>query len=202
MGPLVTAGVLIDEKDESKLKTLGVKDSKLLTPEQREVLFKKITAVVKDYSIKIIQPYQIDAALNDPDLNLNWLEANTMADLANELKPKKIILDCPSNNIPAFTNYLKNKLKIKAKIIAEHKADQKYPVVAAASILAKVTRDKEIEKIKNDIKQNLGSGYPSDPTTQEFLKKNYKKYPKIFRKTWSSYQRLVEQKKQKSLSDF
>jgi ribonuclease HII len=193
---------LIEEKDESKLKALGVKDSKLLTPIQREILFKKIIAIIKDYKIIIITPQQIDAALNDPYLNLNWLEANTMAELANELKPKKIILDCPSNNIEAFTNYIKAKLKIKAKIIAEHKADLNHPVVAAASILAKVTRDKEIEKIKQEIKQNIGSGYPSDPTTQEFLKKNYKKYPDIFRKTWSSYQRMVETKKQRKLGDF
>lgn len=193
---------MIEDKDQDKLKTLGVKDSKLLTPEQRELLFKKITAVLKDFNIKIIKPSQIDAALNDPNLNLNWLEARTMADIANELKPKKVILDCPSNNIPAFTDYLKKYVKIKAKIVAEHKADQKYPSVAAASIIAKVTRDKEIKKIKDKIKENIGSGYPSDPTTQEFLKKNYKKYPDIFRKTWASYKNLIESKKQKKLGDF
>jgi len=202
IGPLVTAGVLIEEKDQDKLKALGVKDSKLLTPEQREVLFKKIIAVVKDYTIKIIQPFQIDAALNDPDSNLNWLEADTMAGITNELKPDKVIVDCPSNNIKSFTDYLKKKVKTKTEIIAEHKADFKYPVVSAASILAKVTRDGEIEKIKHKIKEDIGSGYPADPTTQEFLKKNYKKHPDIFRKTWASYLRLTETKKQKSLKDF
>lgn len=202
IGPLVTVGVLIEEKDQDKLKTLGVKDSKLLTPLQRETLFKKITAVIKDYKVIILKPFQIDAALNDPDLNLNWLEANTMAKISDELKPKKLILDCPSNNIPAFTDYVKNKLKIKTKVIAEHKADQKYPAVAAASIIAKVTRDKEIKKIHKQINENFGSGYPADPTTQEFLKKNYKKYPKIFRKTWSSYKKVVDSKKQRNLSDF
>jgi ribonuclease HII len=202
IGPLVSAGVLIEEKDEAKLKAIGVKDSKLLTPKQREILFKKITAVVKDYSIKVLEPYQIDAALNDPDSNLNWLEAKVMADIINELKPDKVIVDCPSNNIKAFSNYLKNKLKAKAEIIAEHKADLNHPVVSAASILAKVTRDKEIEKIKQKIKENIGSGYPADPITQEFLKKNYKKYPKIFRKTWSTYQKLAESEKQKNLKEF
>jgi len=118
IGPLVTAGVLIEEKDQDKLKALGVKDSKLLTPEQREVLFKKIIAVVKDYTIKIIQPFQIDAALNDPDSNLNWLEADTMAGITNELKPDKVIVDCPSNNIKSFTDYLKKKVKTKTEIIA------------------------------------------------------------------------------------
>jgi ribonuclease HII len=202
IGPLVSAGVIIEEKDEPKLKAIGVKDSKLLTPAQREVLFKKIIAVVKDYSIKILEPHQIDAALNDPDLNLNWLEANTMAAIINELKPDKVIVDCPSNNIKAFTDYLKNKLKVKADIKAEHKADLNHPVVSAASILAKVTRDKEIEKIKQKIKQNIGSGYPADPITQEFLKKNYKKYPKIFRKTWASYRNVAGPEKQKNLGEF
>ena len=202
IGPLVSAGVLIEEKDEAKLKALGVKDSKLLTPEQREILYKKIIAVVKDYSVKILQPFQIDAAVNDPVHNLNWLEADSMAEIANELKPDKIIVDCPSTNIKAFTEYLKKKLKIKAEIIAEHKADLNHPVVSAASILAKVTRDKEIEKIKDELNKDIGSGYPADPKTQEFLKKNYKKYPEIFRKSWESYKRLAESKKQKNLSDF
>jgi len=137
IGPLVSAGVLIEEKDEAKLKALGVKDSKLLTPQQREILYKKIIAVVKDYNIKILQPFQIDAAVNNPVHNLNWLEADSMAEISNELKPDKIIVDCPSTNIKAFTEYFRKKLKIKAEIVAEHKADLNHPVVSAASILAK-----------------------------------------------------------------
>lgn len=77
-----------------------------------------------------------------------------------------------------------------------------YPVVAAASILAKVTRDKEIDKIKKKIKVDFGSGYPSDPKTTEFLINNCNKFPEIFRKSWDSYKKVVEMKKQRKLGEF
>ena len=84
----------------------------------------------------------------------------------------------------------------------EHKADLNHPSVAAASILAKVTRDREIQKIKAEIGQDLGSGYPSDPTTKAFLEQNYRAHPDIFRKSWQSYKNVVKQKDQRNLSDF
>ena len=88
------------------------------------------------------------------------------------------------------------------EIILEHKADVNYPVVSAASILAKVTRDNEIEKLKTQIGIDFGSGYMSDPKTVEFLKNNFENYPELFRKSWFPYKELVNKKFQKSLSDF
>jgi ribonuclease HII len=202
IGPLVICGVMIEEKEENKLKDIGVKDSKLLTPDQREKLFGLLKDKVK-HKILIINPSEIDDALRSNEINLNWLEAIKSAEIINSLNPDKAILDCPSTNIKAYTTYLTNLLKDKnTKIIAEHKADFNYPVVGAASILAKVTRDREIEKIKRKIGQNFGSGYPSDPSTREFLLKNYSKYPEIFRKEWASYKEAASTKKQKNLSDY
>ena len=175
IGPMVMCGVLIDEKDSSKLKAIGVKDSKLLTPMQREQLFNKIKEIVKEYEIVIIPASDIDDALESEHLNLNWLEAITSAKIINKLDPDKAILDCPSTNIKAYSDYVNKNLNVDVKIIAEHKADVKYPVVSAASILAKVTRDMEIKKIKDKIGINLVSGYPSDETTQQFLKENWSK---------------------------
>lgn len=196
-------GLAIEEKDLPKLEGLRVKDSKLLTPKQREYLFERILKVVKDKVILIVSPKEIDEALESDSLNLNWLEAEKTAEIINKLKPDKAILDCPSNNIPAYTEYVRKNLKNKnIEIIAEWKADVKFRIVSAASIIAKVTRDREIEKIKRDIGINFGSGYPSDPITQKFLKENYNNYPEIFRKTWISYKRLKEGKKQKSLAEF
>jgi len=195
-------GILIDEKDEARLKKLGVKDSKLLSPKQRKEMFKDILAIAKSYHIITITPEQIDAALNSPDLNLNWLEAITSAKIINELKPDTAILDCPSTNIQAYTDYVEKFLEVKTKIISEHKADENYPVVSAASIIAKVTRDEEIEKIKKKYNIQFGSGYPSDPRTKEFIKKEYQKYPEIFRKTWSTYKKIAEGKTQSTLHTF
>ena len=115
--------------------------------------------------------------------------------------------------------------KSSINIIAEHKADFNYPVVSAASILAKVTRDAEIHKIEQRIRKelsksesdenkggdkiNIGSGYPSDPYTQKFLKENYRKFPAIFRKSWATYKNIANSeikakaaKLQKKLGEF
>ena len=99
IGPMVIVGITIDEAKESKLQWIGVKDSKLLTPKRREILFEKILGIVKGYKIEIISPSQIDAALNDADMNLNWLEAVKTAGIINKLKPNKAYIDSPSNNL-------------------------------------------------------------------------------------------------------
>jgi len=202
IGPLVTCGVVIDEEGEQKLRDLGVKDSKLILPKKREELMEHIIKIAKKYEIKILSPQDIDAALTDPGTNLNWLEADTTAEIINKLKPEKAIVDCPSNNIDAYTQYLKRKLTVDCELIVEHKADLNHVSAAAGSILAKVTRDREIKKIKEQIGQDIGSGYPADPITKAFLQKNYDKYPDIFRKSWQTYKDVVAKKQQKGLGDF
>lgn len=203
LGPLVMAGVLIDDSDEHKLAKLGVKDSKLLTPQQREQLFDKVIKIAKASEIVIVQPSDIDRAVIGHDgLNLNWLEADKSIEIIKALKPDKAILDCPSNNIKKYADYLKQRLPKGLELIAEHKADVKYPVVSAASILAKVTRDREIQKLQETISEPIGSGYPSDPVTCEFLKHCHKTHKHLFRKSWATYQEHENKKSQKRLDDF
>ena len=201
IGPMVVAGISIKEENIHKLKNLGVNDSKLLSIKKREFLFDKIKEIVDKYEIIIVTPQQIDYALNSPSLNLNKLETITISKIMNTLKSEKVIIDCPTTNSINFINELKTFLEYEPEIIAEHKADLKYEVASAASILAKVTRDREIEKLKNKFNVNFGSGYPSDPLTIKFLKENYNKYD-FFRKSWASYKRLVKVKDQKSLNNF
>ncbi|RME55201.1 ribonuclease HII [Candidatus Woesearchaeota archaeon] len=187
IGPLVIAGVVADGKAKQKLIEIGVKDSKKIAPKKREQMFNTIKSIVNDYYVLIVKPDEIDEALNSQTLNLNWLEAIKSAMIVNKLKPEKVILDAPSNNIKAYTDYFRIYLKNKdIDIVCEHKADETYPEVSAASILAKVTRDNEIEKLKQKY-GDFGSGYPSDPKTKEFLRHNWKKCKEIFRTTWSSY---------------
>ncbi|MEK6816222.1 MAG: ribonuclease HII [Nanoarchaeota archaeon] len=202
LGPLVIAGVVADESVLDKLKSLGVKDSKLLSPKRREELFEQIKSIVHSYEIIIVPPQEIDDALNSESLNLNWLEAIKTAMIINKLDAKKAYIDSPSNNLRAYADYMRVYVKDKnVTLICEHKADVKYVVVSAASILAKVTRDREIEKLKEKY-GDLGSGYPSDPVTKEFLKNNWSKHPEIFRKTWASYKVYSDKLSQKSLSNF
>jgi len=199
LGPLVMCGVLIAKEDETKLKNLGVKDSKLMTPKQREQIFQLIKNTVTDFEILKIEPKEIDEAVNSKTDNLNWLEARGNIKIMRKLKPDEVYIDCPSTNVKAFTEYLEKDIK-NTKIHCAHHADRDFPTVAAASILAKVTRDIEIEKIKKGIGIDFGSGYLSDPKTKAFLEKYWNKYPDLFRKSWKPYQDLASNEKQKRLA--
>lgn len=202
IGPLALAGVLVKEENKQKLVDLGVKDSKLLTPEKRLFLSEKILEIVEDHIVLLVPPEEIDAALNNPGTNLNWLEADKTAEIANSLKCQRLIVDCPSPNLQAFSEYIINLLEDKSiEMVCEHKADLNHIESAAASILAKVARDKEIEKLKREIGVDFGSGYPADPKTKAFLLNNWQKHSNIFRKTWASYKKVADAN-QKSLSEF
>lgn len=203
IGPLVIAGALIDEKELYALERIGVRDSKLLTPSQRMHIFFQISGLLKHYEILIIPPEKIDAAVLDKTgMNLNWLEATTSAGIIDKLKPDKVYVDCPSTNVQAYTRYIRERLHYKkTELICEHKADATYIICSAASILAKVTRDKEIEKLKKEAGIDFGSGYPSDPRTTAFLEKYWNKY-NFFRKSWISWQKYSKMKKQKKLGEF
>ena len=204
LGPLVMCGLLVKEEDEKGLVKLKVRDSKLLTKVKRESLFDKIKDISYKYEIIAIYPDEIDHAVNNHDgLNLNKLEARKSAEIINLLKPDKAIVDAPSNNIKSYKQYLFELINNKKiELILEHKADLNYPIVSAASILAKVTRDNEIEKIKKKIKIDFGSGYMSDSKTVNFLEKYYEKYPELFRKSWLPYRDIVNKKFQSKLEDF
>ena len=200
IGPMVMAICSIEEEKIPDLQRLGVKDSKLITPKNREILFEKVKELCK-HEIMIMQHDEIDDNLNNPDMNLNKLEGVVSAKLINKIKADKVILDCPSNNITAYRDYVKSFVKKDIEIIAEHKADLNHTIVGAASILAKVTRDRIIEEIKKEVKYDFGSGYPSDPKTILFLKENWHKYD-IFRKTWATYKKVAENKGQRKLEGF
>jgi ribonuclease HII len=204
IGPMVMAGVLVDEIGAQKLKKLGAKDSKLLSPKQREELFPKIKEIVKDFKIAIISPEKIDEAVQSTEgMNLNWLEAKNSALIINHLKPERIVIDCPSTNISDYKNYLLRLLdNKKVDAVVEHKADLHHVECSAASILAKVTRDNEIERLKKGVVEDFGSGYLTDPKTLEFFEKFHNVYPDLFRKSWAPYRKKMEGKNQKNLFDF
>jgi ribonuclease HII len=204
IGPLVLAGVSFDENSINELEKIGVKDSKLLTQKSRERLFEKILKLSKKRKIIIISPEEIDLYVNQN--KLNELEAIKMVEIINYLNPDKVIIDCPSNNKKKFEDFLRERvIKKNIEFLVEHKADLKFKVVGAASIIAKVVREREIEKIKRKYKINFGSGYPSDPLTNQFLKNNFNdsRLKDVFRKSWRTYSNLKKKEaKQKSISEF
>jgi len=206
IGPMVMCAFAINGNKVNELLDLDVKDSKLIAPLKRERLYEILTNKY-DYVMKIVEPKEIDDALNDATINLNWLEAITSAKICDELIDNlntteniTIILDCPSTNLNAYKDYFFNILKHKnVKLVVEHKADLNYPSASAASIIAKVTRDKIITSLKRKINIDFGSGYPADPKTKSFLEQNYDKY-NFFRKSWESWKRLNKKNNSKQIS--
>ena len=124
------------------------------------------------------------------------------AEIINDLEPDIVYIDCPSPNIESYKNYLRKLLKKEVKLIIEHKADVRYTIVGAASILAKCVREAEVKKIEKKVGECIGTGYPSNPICQKFLKRNWDKYPNIFRKSWVSWKNHKIAKEQKKIEDF
>lgn len=212
IGPMILAGVLVKKEDEILLKKKGVADSKILSHPRRVELAEEIKETAQTFHIVTAYPEQIDFSIKS-GINLNTLEASKTAEIINEInkgkfqKEKiKVIVDCPSVNTNAWMNTLLGFIQHpeNLEVFCEHKADANYPSVSAASILAKVKREYEVELIKEKYKSlgNVGSGYPSDPFTIDFLKKHGKELENsgIFRKTWATWKALFPEKEQSKLN--
>ena len=195
IGPLVIAGVLVEESEISKLKALGVKDSKLLSPGRREQLAISIRELAIKCYFESLSPEEIDRVVETGGRlrRLNRLEAHTMAKVIEYLRPDVAYVDASDVLADRFKEHIVEKLAFSVRIVSEHKADFKYPVVSAASIIAKVERDKAIHELSENYGE-IGSGYVTDPNTVAFLKKwlaTHGSYPWFVRKSWKPAKALM-----------
>ena len=192
LGPLVVAGITISRSKINLLKKLGVRDSKKLSPVARERLYKKIIEVVDDYHVIRISPRIIDKSVSNH--SLNHLEAKYMAKVISKLSPSTAFVDSCDVNSKRFGKEISN-LTLNTKIRSYHHADSKFITVSAASILAKVSRDRAITRLSK--KYDIGSGYPSDPKTKVFVKKSIRRNQNLtfLRKSWKPVKILMEKRK-------
>jgi ribonuclease HII len=193
IGPLVIAGILLKSESLRYLSELGVKDSKLLTAKRRESLYTEILKLTEKHYIIKVPPAQIDKVVrSDRKLHkLNRLEAQTMAKIIDVLKPHEAYVDAADVLENRFGDHIEECLRNRTKIISQHKADRTYPIVSAASIIAKVERDQEIAKLTSKY-GDFGSGYLTDEKTIYFLKRllnRYGDYPSCVRKSWEPAKR-------------
>jgi len=192
LGPLVIAGISIERSKIKYLSEIGVRDSKQLSPARRENLYKKIIDIVDDYYVAKISPRLIDHSVRKNQLNN--LEAQYMAKVISKLKPDSSYVDSCDVNPIRFGKKI-SKLAQSGRIYSRHHADSKFAVVSAASIIAKVNRDKEIAKLRK--KYDLGSGYPSDSKTMRFVRDwifANKKAPQFVRASWKPVKILLNKK--------
>lgn len=198
IGPLVVAGILIKEENLSALKRLGVKDSKLLSRKKREGLIKEIMKLSEKQLVIKLSPKEIDQAVQSGRKlhKLNRLEAETIAQIINALKPDETYVDAADVLEERFKHHIQERLTTKTTIISKHKADSIYPVVSAASIIAKVTRDSDIAILASSY-GDFGSGYLTDVKTMAFLRHWLKvkgDYPDFVRKSWKPAKKAKAEK--------
>ena len=200
IGPLVIAGVLWPEEKHEELRAMGARDSKLLTPEQRNRLNTKIRNLALKISVVEAQPKEIDEVVLRAEKlrKLNFLEARMMAQVISELEPDSAYVDASDVNEVRYADDIRAFLPVSlrdVKIFSEHHADRTYPVVSAASIIAKVRRDDLIGDLRQEY-GDFGSGYMTDPKTMAFLRdwrRKHAEYPPIVRLSWKTIKELEDE---------
>ncbi len=201
MGPLVV-GAVFTESDDVLLE-IGVKDSKKLTPKRREAMYGEITSSVPGWTVEVVSAEDIDRLRKT--MTLNEIEMGMFKDAVTRRPASKTVADCPDVNEEGFTARFKAVLPPGMEVIAKHKADDTYPVVSAASIIAKVTRDRMMEDIRAEFGTDVGSGYPSDHYTMDFIegwiKKNGKAPPHV-RCSWEPVRAMLSMMAVRKLSDW
>ena len=198
LGPMVVSAIACENEDD--LREIGVRDSKALTPKRREEIYNILTENFS-YHCVVITASEIDALRESITMNVITAKAHAMAiKKVAALTPDvltHVYMDACDVNEERYGSVISGYVGSSYTIIAKHKADSLYPVVAAASIIAKVTRDHIIKDIKADLYEewgDIGSGYPSDPKTIKFLKgyiEKYHKSPYIARSSWATVKNLL-----------
>ncbi len=195
---------MIEHDKHQDLKKIGAKDSKLLSKNRREILYSQLKNIAADIKIKHLSPAEIDELRKR--FTLNVIEQQIMLKLVKEVKHdlEAIYIDAADVNEKRFGLVFEKEFP-RAKIVSKHKADKFFPVVSAASIIAKVERDREIESLNLEMSEDIGSGYPADPKTKSFLKKYFSKhktFPPFVRESWDTAKRIRKEYSDSKLTDY
>jgi len=205
IGPLIIGCVVLNGEGREKLKDLNVRDSKRVSPKRRALLEPEIKKYAIEWGLIEISPKEIDVLRGRHSLNA--IEAMKVAEIILTLEsvPEVIYVDAVDNGADYYKrrvlDYLTslNNEFIIPEIVSEHKADDRYIEVSAASILAKVERDRIVDCLKEGY-GDFGSGYPSDERTSRFISEIIRRgeIPEFVRKSWNT----LERGKQMKLGEF
>lgn len=204
IGSMFIGGFLVDEEDLDELEELGVEDSKKLSDKKRERLRDEIDSLGETF-LKEVTASDIDDLREV--MSLNEIELKGFSDLIDRAEPDKVFMDLPEPNAERFIGKVKDLMNssIDIEFTAEHGADDTFPVVSAASIVAKSARENHIEELKKKYGYDFKSGYPHDSPTIEFLEKYLEEYgelPKETRLSWSTAERIIKEGSQNSLDNY
>ncbi len=200
IGPLVVCGICVESDDA--LRKLAVRDSKKLTPARREALAPEIRKVARVEVVEV-PAEEVDGLRRR--MSLNEIEARIFASIIDSLCPAKAYVDAADADEAKFGRLVRRSLKREVEIVSEHRADDTYPIVSAASIIAKVQRDARIREIEEEIGEPIGSGYTSDPETIAFLERwtrARKCFPPHTRQSWLTSQNIMMMNSMRRLDEY
>lgn len=163
-GPLVVAAFYCQEKDKAILHSMGVKDSKLLTDDEINIIARKIgQRFPEQYKIITLVPQKYNELYSNfkkSKKNLNhllaWCHAKVIADLANKYNPQGIFVDRFTQQ--GLVEYYLNSEKIdNCDVLQAHKGERDI-AVAAASILARAKFNAGIEYYSKQFSLKIPKG--------------------------------------------
>jgi len=201
LGPMVIAGVLVHGIEECE--GLGFMDSKTLSKQRREELYDLITAYFMT-AVRVIDAQYIDQLRIELKTGMNTIVATAHAAVIDELDAQTAFVDACDVNARRYGETITALLRTPCTIISEHKADRQFPVVSAASIVAKVTRDRIIDTLSEEYGA-IGSGYPSDRVTIDFIEawiSDNGSPPPFARRSWRTVSDITARLSQSTLFDF
>ncbi len=198
LGSMFAAAVRIDPDDLPE----GVADSKSLSAQRRRDLASEIRGRAHAVGVAEIPVARID----DPETGMNGLtvaaQAEALAAAARD--GDEVYADAGDTNAVRFERNVAEAAPVDADLRAEHGADESYPVVSAASIVAKVERDAHVGTLAAEY-GDLGSGYPGDPATRAFLREfvaENGRLPDCARESWQTSRDVLAAAEQSSLGEF
>ncbi|KAG1905474.1 ribonuclease H-like domain-containing protein [Suillus fuscotomentosus] len=218
LGPLVYGVAYCPVSWKTDLEQLGFADSKTLTPEKRAQLLGVLNSEPQNlgWSVRVISPQAVSAGmLRIPPTNLNKQSQDATVLLIRDalqrgLQLSEVYVDALGNTT-TYEAYLSSQFP-GINFTVTTKADSKFKIVGAASVAAKVTRDacvdgwtfeELIEEDENAARnarnenwnREFGSGYPSDPKTQIWVKNSLDPtfgFPSIVRFSWTTVKVILE----------
>jgi ribonuclease HII len=202
IGPLVVGAFAISEDRLPDLRACGARDSKVVAPAERERIHDLLPSLGVARSLELPPP-EIDrhASLG----HLNALEARAFGEILAPFSPAVAYVDACDTDAARFGRRVSTLAGPGIRIIARHRADERYPVVGAASIVAKVRRDRAVRELGGRLGVEVGSGYPSDARTIRAVRSLLppgSARPEWLRASWATTSRVLRGRAPRTLAEF
>jgi len=209
LGPMVAAAVRAEEGDLPG----EVGDSKQLTAATRESIAAELRdAPGVEVGVGVVTTDEID----DPETDMNSLtvtaQVRALGDVAAD--GDHALVDAGDVSESRFARRVQEGVAdagtdtaggVAIDVTAEHGADESNRLVGAASVVAKVERDSRIAALDEEYDGDIGSGYPSDQTTREFLADYVDRHgelPACARASWATCEDVLAAAEQADLGAF